>query len=229
MRTAIVIPALDEAENIPGLLEDLLDALPEAHVVVVDNGCTDDTPALAERGGATVVREPNRGYGAACLAGIRHLAALDEPPDVMCILDADRADDPRFLRGFVWRIETDRADLVLSSRTVGAKPGAMSIVQRYGNGLQTALLNRRYGLQLTDMGPMRAVRFRSLLDMQMEDQTWGWNVEMVCKAATTSLRINEVPVTYQARRAGRSKISGSLTGAARASARIVWAMWRYSS
>ncbi len=228
VHTAIVIPALDEQDNVPPLIESIRRHLPDAEIVIVDNGSTDATSARAEAAGATVVSEPQRGYGAACQAGIATLAQRDEPPDILCILDADRADDPGFLTGFVWRIENDRADLVLSSRTVGATPGAMSIVQRYGNSLQTALLKARYGLELTDMGPMRAIRFSSLLDLQMEDRTWGWNVEMACKAAAAGLRIDEVPVTYRTRQAGRSKISGSLVGAARASGRILWAMWRYA-
>ena len=229
VRVAVVIPALNEAENMPGLIADLRRSLPDALVVVVDNGSTDRTTEAALEAGAKVLSEPNRGYGSACLRAIRWLAERRDPPEVLVILDADRADDPALLPDFVERIERGEADLVLSSRTRGgAAPGAMTPVQVWGNRLQTAALRARFGLRLTDMGPMRAIRFRSLLALEMEDPTWGWNVEMAAKAARSGLSVVEVPVSYGHRRAGRSKISGSPTGAIRAGGKIVWALWRYA-
>jgi glycosyltransferase involved in cell wall biosynthesis len=229
VHTAVVIPALDEVENIPGLVADLNAALPGALVVVVDNGSTDGTVGAAERAGARVLREPRRGYGSACLRGIRWLQERSQRPDVLVIIDADRADDPAHLPGFIARIDRGEADLVLSTRTRGgAVRGAMTPVQIWGNRLQTAALRGRFGLKLTDMGPMRAVRFSSLLDLDMEDPTWGWNVEMAAKAGRAGLAVVEVPVTYGVRRAGKSKISGSVRGAARAGGRILWALWRYA-
>lgn len=227
VQVAVVIPALNEEGSLPLVLEALGSAI-EARVVVVDNGSTDRTADVARQGGAEVVAEPMRGYGAACLAGIRHLDGPDAP-DVLVILDADHADDPSVLPGFLERIEREEADLVLASRTAGrAESGSLSPIQRWGNLLQTRALNLRFGLTLTDMGPMRAIRWNSLAALDMEDLTWGWNVEMAAKAARSGLRIVEVPVRYRNRAAGQSKISGDAVGAARASAKILWALWRYA-
>ncbi len=229
VRVAVAIPALNEADNVPGLIADVRAALPDAEIVLVDNRSTDGTAAAASRAGATVLSEPRRGYGSACRRAIGFLTRTVPPPDVLCILDADRADDPTFLVEFVRRIAGDEADFVLSTRTLGgASPGALSPVQIWGNRLQTAAINARFGTTLTDMGPMRAIRFDRLLDLQMTDPTWGWNVEMACKAARAGLRIVEIPVTYRPRQAGESKISGSVRGAARAGARILQALWRYA-
>lgn len=229
VRVAVVIPALDEAGNMPGLIANLRRCLPDAQLVVVDNGSSDGTASAAERAGAKVLSEPRRGYGSACLRGIRWLADRRDRPEVLVILDADRADDPAFLPGFVARILDDEADLVLSTRTRGgAEPGTMTPVQVWGNRLQTTALRARFGLRLTDMGPMRAIRFGALLALEMEDPTWGWNVEMAAKAGRAGLRVEEVPVTYGHRREGVSKISGSWRGAARAGTRILWALWRYA-
>ncbi len=227
VHVAVVIPALNEEGALPLVLRDLGAAL-DATVVVVDNGSTDATADVARAGGATVVREDRRGYGAACLAGIAHLRSVGAP-DVLVILDADHADDPAILPRFLARIADDEADLVLASRTRDrAEVGSLSPIQRYGNFVQTRALNLRFGLGLTDMGPMRAIRWTSLAALGMEDRTWGWNVEMAAKAARAGLRVEEVPVAYRNRAAGESKISGDLVGAARASAKILWALWRYA-
>lgn len=225
-RVAIVIPALDEEEALPLVLADIPTEL-DAHVVVVDNGSRDRTPEVAREAGATVLFQPFRGYGGACMSGIGYLAGLAEPPEVLIILDGDHADDPAVLPSqFVQPILDDELDLVLSSRTAQASAGSMNPVQRWGNTLQVELLRLRFGLHLTDMGPMRAIRFSSLLALEMEDRTWGWNVEMACKAARAGLRIREVPVSYR-ERVGQSKISGTLSGVIRAGAKILYAFGKY--
>ena len=210
----------------PGLLADVNAALPSSRVVVVDNGSTDETAAVARISGAEVVTELRRGYGSACLAGLEHLQ--DSPPEFVVILDADHADDPSFLPGFIELLEAG-TDMVLSTRTRGgAEPGALTTVQRAGNLLQTTALRFRFGLRLTDMGPMRAIRWDVLQRLDMQDVTWGWNIEMACKAARAGLCIEEVPVTYRCRRQGTSKISGSLVGAARAGGKILFALAKYA-
>jgi glycosyltransferase involved in cell wall biosynthesis len=225
VRVAAVLPALDEERALPSVLAGLR-AGPLDRIVVVDNGSRDLTAAVAREGGATVVTEPQRGYGAACLAGISHLAAHD-PPDVLVIVDADCSDDLARIPDLLAPIRDGSADLVLSSRTMLADRGSLAPVQRLGNALQVNLLRLRFGIRLTDMGPMRAIRFPALLALSMEDRTWGWNVEMACKACKASLRIVEVPVGYRPR-IGTSKISGNLRGAARASGKILWAFARYA-
>jgi glycosyltransferase involved in cell wall biosynthesis len=222
-RIAIVIPALDEAESLPGVLADL----PRVdRVVVVDNGSRDATPDIARRSGAMVVQAARRGYGTAILAGIRALES--DPPDILVILDGDHADRPDLLARLVEPIVDDRADMVLSDRSRTAEPGALTSSQRYGNWLATKLIRLVSGHCYRDMGPFRAIRWASLRDLGMEDPTWGWNVEMQIKAVRRGLRILEVPMPYRRRAAGQSKISGTLSGTARAGARILWAVGRYA-
>lgn len=194
--------------------------------MVVDNGSRDGTPEIARRHGATVVEAARRGYGTAILAGIR--ALRDDPPDVLVILDADQADRADLLDRLVDPIAWDRADLVLSERSRTAEPGALTATQRHGNRLATRLIHLVTGHRYRDMGPFRAIRWSSLEGLEMCDPTWGWNVEMQIKAVHHGLRILEVPMPYRPRAAGRSKISGSLGGAMRAGARILWAVGRYA-
>ncbi len=228
MDVAILIPALNEEACLPGVLAAIPESL-SARVIVVDNGSTDATSEVALAAGAVVLREPSRGYGSACMRGISWLREQSSAPDALVILDADHADDPAGIPALVALLTNEAADLVLTTRTQGtAEPGSLSAIQYWGNRLQTAAINRRFGLSLTDMGPLRAIAWGPLLTLSMEDETWGWNVEMACKAARAGLRIVEVPVPYRCRPHGESKISGSVRGAVRAGGRILWALWRYA-
>ncbi|MBX2796228.1 MAG: glycosyltransferase family 2 protein [Myxococcales bacterium] len=222
MHVDVVIPALNEAASLPAVLSDLP---PVRRVVVVDNGSTDDTAAVAESLGAEVVFAPRRGYGTAVQAGMAHLAG--DPPDVLVILDADHADRPQDLPALVAPIAEDRADLVQSDRTSTAEAGALTPVQRFGNGLATWLIHWMCGHRYRDMGPFRAIRWTSLRALSMEDPTWGWNVEMQLKAIKSGLRVLEIELPYRRREKGTSKISGSLSGAVRAGIRILYAVYRY--
>ena len=222
MRIAVIIPALNEAQSLPAVLKDLSS---EFEIVVVDNGSTDATAEVARNHGVTVISEPKQGYGTAVLAGMSYLAP--NPPDVVCILDADHADDPTRLTALTAPILEGRADLVQSDRTLTADPHALTAVQRFGNALATELIYLTTGKRYQDMGPFRAIRWSSLMKLKMEDPTWGWNVEMQMKAVHHELRILEIPLPYRKRRAGRSKISGSLRGSARAGIRILLAVNTY--
>ncbi len=193
--------------------------------MVVDNGSGDATARVAREAGAQVLQEPRRGYGRACLRGLAHLAAA--PPDAVVFLDADHADDPAGIGKLVAPILAGRADLVIGERTTLGDPGALTPVQRFGNALATTLIAGLTGHRYRDMGPFRALRWEALERLEMSDPTWGWNVEMQLKAVRRGLRVLEVPVPYRPRRAGRSKISGTLVGSARAGARILWAVWAY--
>jgi glycosyltransferase involved in cell wall biosynthesis len=224
MRVAVIIPALDEAESLPAVLRDL----PEVdRLVVVDNGSLDATAEVARSGGAEVVWAPRRGYGTAVQAGMHHLRG--DPPDVLVILDADHADPPELLEQLVQPIRADHADLVQTDRSRTAEPGSLTFPQRFGNWLATRLIAATTGHPYRDMGPFRAIRWSSLEALAMEDPTWGWNVEMQMKAVHHGLRILEIPLPYRCRARGRSKISGSLRGAARAGVRILYAVHRYRS
>ncbi len=222
MRVAVLIPALNEAESLPAVLADLP---PVDRVLVVDNGSDDGTGEVARAHGAEVVWAPRRGYGTAVMAGMNRLRA--HPPDVLVVLDADHADPPEALPRLVQPIADGLADLVLSDRTTTAEAGALTFVQRFGNGLATTLMRLVSGHAYADMGPFRAIRWTSLESLAMEDPTWGWNVEMQLKAVRHGLRVVEIPLPYRARARGRSKISGSLRGAARAGVRILYAVNRY--
>ena len=218
MTVDAVIPALNEAESI-GLV---LRALPPGlirRVVVCDNGSSDGTREAAEAAGATVVLEPRRGYGAACLRALETVAA--DPPDAVLFLDADLSDDPAEAADLIEPIADGRADLVIGSRVLGhAEPGALTPQARFGNWLATRLLRVLYGARWTDLGPFRAIRWDAFVSLRMQDRDFGWTVEMQVKAARAGLRGVELPVRYR-RRIGRSKISGTLAGSVRAGAKIL--------
>ena len=224
MKISVIIPALNEAGNIAALVAEVYAIAPVA-VIVVDNGSTDDTAKEAQAAGARVVSEPRRGYGYACAAGV---AAADDA-DVLVFLDGDYSFLPGDLPGLLQPIEQGAADLVLGSRARGhIAPGSMPPQQRWGNWLTARLMNLLYGLAITDLGPYRAVR-RSVLDqIDMQEMTYGWPVEMIVKAAKLHARIVEVPVSYHNRRAGQSKVSGTLRGTVLAGWRILSVTLRYA-
>jgi glycosyltransferase involved in cell wall biosynthesis len=207
---AVVIPALDEERALPGVLA----AIPRdlvAEVVVADNGSTDRTPEVARDAGATVVREPRRGYGAACLAGIAALRA--RPPRVVAFLDADGSDDPAELPRVVGPILAGEADLVIGSRVLGqAETGALTPVQRFGSRFAAWLLGAWFGVRFTDLGPFRAIGWEALDRLALRDRGYGWTAEMQARAARAGLRCVEVPVACRRRVAGRSKVSGTVRG-----------------
>jgi glycosyltransferase involved in cell wall biosynthesis len=220
-RVSLVIPALNEEESLPLVLE----ALPRGvlhEVVVADNGSTDRTAELARERGARVVTASRRGYGSACLAGI---AALDDP-DVVAFLDGDFSDDPSELPSVLAPILDGRADLVIGSRMTGRRErGALLPQALFGNWLATALIRLFWGERFTDLGPFRAIRADALRALRMEDPDFGWTVEMQVKAAQAGLRCAEVPVSYR-RRVGESKITGTIRGTVLASNKILTTIFR---
>lgn len=227
MNVTVIIPALNEAGNIGSLVTEV-NATIQAEVVVVDNGSTDATADEARAANATVVTESRRGYGYACAAGAQRAAARQA--DVVIFLDGDYSFLPADLPALVRPIEHDQADLVLGSRWLGhIEPGAMPPQQRFGNWLTARLMNRLYGLSITDLGPYRAVR-RSLIEqLDLREMTYGWPSEMLVKAARQQARIVEVPVAYHARRMGRSKISGTVRGTLLAGWHILRVTLRYAA
>lgn len=223
VRVDVVIPALDEEAALPHVLRALP---PVRRVVVADNGSRDRTAEVARAAGAEVVHEPRRGYGAACLAALAHLAA--DPPDVVVFLDGDHSDHPEELPQLIAPITDARAELVIGSRVLGqAERGALTPQQRVGNAIACGALRVVYGARYTDLGPFRAIRWASLMRLDMRDRDYGWTVEMQVKAARLGVRHVEVPVSYR-RRIGSSKVSGTLRGTIGASHKILWTLARHA-
>lgn len=221
-----MIPALNEEAALPYVLADLPADIVE-EVVVIDNGSSDRTAEVARAAGATVLNEPRRGYGWACLAGIEYLKS--KTPDIVVFLDADHSDHPDELPALVRPIVQDGCDLVIGSRTKGeAAPGALLPQARFGNALATFLIRLLYGFKYSDLGPFRAIRFPALLSLGMTDRTYGWTVEMQIKAVRQKLRITEVPVRYRKRVGGESKVSGTVKGTVLAGYKILWTVLRYA-
>ncbi|MDG4820868.1 glycosyltransferase family 2 protein [Asanoa sp. WMMD1127] len=203
----VVLPCLDEAAALPGVLA----ALPPGYrAIVVDNGSRDGSPEVAARCGATVVHEPRRGYGAAVHAG---LAAAGT--DVVCVLDADGSFDPAELAALVTPVLAGRADLAVGRRRPVAR-GVWPWHARAGTALVAALLRRR-GVPLHDLSPIRAGRREALLALGVRDRAFGYPLELLIRAAHAGWRIHEIDVRYAPRAAGtRSKVSGSVRGTLRA-------------
>jgi rSAM/selenodomain-associated transferase 1 len=229
-KTTLIIPALNEGVIIGGVVRRLLacTALQRAgltDVLVVDNGSDDDTAAQALAAGARVVHEPRRGYGQACLAGV--MAATDA--DILVQLDGDGSDVPEDIVSVWDLVQSDQADLALGSRARGhAERGALTPQQRVGNALGAALLRWLYGVRVSDLAPLRAIRRTTLLRMQMQEMTYGWSTEMLAKAGRLGLRVAEVPVDYRRRAGGTSKVAGTLSGTLRASSRILQTLGAYT-
>jgi glycosyltransferase involved in cell wall biosynthesis len=201
----VVLPVLNEAGALPLVLQ----RMPSGYgPIVVDNGSTDGSARIAEQLGARVVREPVRGFGAACYAGLR--AATDA---VVCFMDCDGSLDPADLPAVAGPVFAGRADLVLGER-VPAR-GAWPFHARVANRLLAWHIRRRTGVALRDVGPMRAARREALLELGLRDRRFGWPLEMVLRAARAGWRIEEIPVPYRAR-SGRSKVTGTVAGTVRA-------------
>ncbi len=210
LRVAVVIPALDEEGSIARVVAESMAQRVE-WVVVADNGSSDATAREAAGAGAHVVSEPRRGYGFACAAG--SAAALELGADVIVYLDGDGSSPPDELPIVLDPILSGSADLVLGSRARGrTEAGSMGAHQRFGNRFAAALTRRLYGLDITDLGPFRAIRADVFRRLDMTEMTFGWPTEMTIECAHAGHRIVEVPVSWKGRDAGRSKVSGTVKG-----------------
>jgi glycosyltransferase involved in cell wall biosynthesis len=201
----VVLPALDEADALPGVLG----AMPSGYrPIVVDNGSSDSTASVARDHGAVVVDEPRRGFGSACWAGL--VAAEAE---VVCFMDADGSFDPAELPRIAGPVVSGQCDLMLGARE--AKPGSWPVHARLANRVLAFEIRRRTGLDLRDLGPMRAASREALVSLGIADRRSGWPLEMVLRAHRACWRIAEQPITYRPR-VGRSKVTGTVRGTARA-------------
>jgi glycosyltransferase involved in cell wall biosynthesis len=223
----VIIPVYDEEDSLPLVLRDLPSV---GQVIVVDNGSTDRSAERARQNGATVVREPRRGYGSACLAGltaIQSRALSTEPPEVVVFLDGDYSDHPDQLPELVQPILDGEFDFVIGSRMRGERePGALLPQALFGNRLACCLMWLCWGARFSDLGPFRAISWAALQRLGMCDRNFGWTVEMQIKATVAGLRSHEIPVRYR-RRIGTSKISGTISGTFKAGYKILYTIARY--
>jgi glycosyltransferase involved in cell wall biosynthesis len=207
MKISVVIPTLNEAQAIA----EVVASVPKdgvAQIIVVDNGSIDGTAERASAAGAQVIHEPRRGYGSACLAG----AKAARSSDIIVFLDGDRSDDPRQLDLIAAPLIQKQADLTIGSRIGGElERGSMPLHGRLGNRFIVFILRGLYGVRITDIGSFRAIRTRALFNLNMEQMTYGWPVEMIVKAARKGLRIKSIPIRYR-KRIGVSKVTGTLRG-----------------
>ncbi len=221
MRIEVVIPAYNEEQSI----ENVMQAIPKDRIdriIVVDNASTDATAELARQAGAHVIHEPQRGYGNACLRGIAEASQAD----VIVFVDADFSDDPSEMPLVLNPILTQGKDMVIGSRILGYREsGALPVHANFGNRLACFLIHRLFGYTFTDLGPFRAVTKKALNKLNMEDQTYGWTVEMQTKAAIMKLDCCEVPVSYR-KRIGTSKISGTISGSVKAGSMILYTIFK---
>ena len=220
---SVIIPVLNEEDAIAKVIADIPQTannveITVQEIIVVDNGCTDNTATIAAQCGARVVTEPRRGYGYACLAGI---AALEtSAPDIVVFLDGDYSDYPADMPRLLHPILENGTALVIGARTQGDAKEALLPQARFGNWLACFLIHRFFGVRYTDLGPFRAIRYPELLALNMQDKTFGWTVEMQLKAAKLGIAVCEVPVRYR-KRIGTSKITGTLTGTLKAGYKIL--------
>lgn len=220
---SVIVPALNEEANIATLIAEIeaMAAGPSIpveirEIVIVDNGSTDETAARALEAGATVVAEPRRGYGRACLTGAKAATA-----EILVYMDGDRSEIPSEMPLLLRPFLEQNAGLVIGSRVRGTmEPGALSPQQLVGNRIGSWLIRLIHGIRITDFGPYRVIRREVLLGFNMKEMTYGWPTEMIVRASQRGLRVVEVPVTCRRRGGGESKVSGSL----RASLLTGWRM-----
>lgn len=223
----VIIPAFNEENSVGSVVRDLpTECLQE--VIVVNNNSNDLTEERAAKAGATVLAEKRQGYGAACLKAMAYISRkpAEVQPDYVVFIDADYSDYPEQLPLLTEQLDKG-CDLVIGSRALGEKEsGAMQPQQIFGNWLATWLIRRLYGVQFTDLGPFRAIKYDQLLKLNMQDQNYGWTVEMQVKAAQQQMACCEVPVKYR-KRIGKSKVTGTIKGTLGAGYKILYTIFKY--
>ena len=222
----VIIPAYNEQESIGLVIQDIPDSVHE--IIVVNNNSSDATAKNAEEAGATVLSEPQPGYGNACLKGIDYIKQQKIDTDIVVFLDGDYSDYPEELTKIVTPIIEKDIDFVLGSRVDKFREkGAMQPQQIFGNWLATFLMRLFFKSKFTDLGPFRAIKFDTLMRLQMEDPTYGWTVEMQLKILKQRFPYEEIAVKYR-NRIGVSKVSGTLKGSIFAGIKILTWIFKYS-
>ena len=216
-RIVVIIPAFNEEESLPKVINDIPGFVDE--IIAVNNGSTDNTSEVAEKNGATVLTENEKGYGAACLKAIDYIK--EKNYDVVVFLDGDYSDYPEEMNLVIEPIIKENYDLVIGSRMLGRREeGSMLPQAVFGNWLASFLIKLFWNYKFTDLGPFRAIRFSSLQKLNMVDRNFGWTVEMQIKTAKQKMKTTEVPVSYR-KRIGQSKVTGTIKGSVKASVKIL--------
>ena len=222
----VIIPAYNEEDSIAKVIKEIPSIVEE--IIVVSNNSTDNTEQNAIAAGATVLKEDRRGYGYACLKGLGHVANGKELPEIIVFLDGDYSDYPEELIKIVNPILKDEIDMVIGARVKELRePGSMTTPQIFGNWLATRLMALFFGAKFTDLGPFRAIKYSKVMELEMEDKTYGWTVEMQLKVIKKKMSYIEVPVRYK-KRIGVSKVSGTVKGAILAGVKILNWIFKYS-
>lgn len=223
----VIIPAFNEEHAIAKVVQEIPDEVNE--VIVVNNASTDTTSQKAKSAGATVLDESKSGYGYACLKALEYCNQKEQPPQIIVFLDGDNSDYPDEMEKLVQPVLNNEADLVIGARTKNLREkGSMTFVQVFGNTLATSLMKIIFPQSpFTDLGPFRVIRLQTLNELNMEDKTYGWTVEMQLKALKNKLRCREIPVHYR-NRIGVSKVSGTLKGTIFAGVKILMWIFKYA-
>ncbi|WP_283636133.1 glycosyltransferase family 2 protein [Aquaticitalea lipolytica] len=222
----VIIPAYNEEDSIALVIKDIPNIVSE--IIVIDNNSTDATPINAKNAGATVLSETRKGYGYACLKGMEYVANQSTKPDIIVFLDGDFSDYPEELTKIVAPIIDNNIDFVVGARVKELREkNSMTPQQVFGNWLATTLMKLFFGAKFTDLGPFRAIKYQKLLDLNMQDKTYGWTIEMQLKSIKQKLTYIEVPVNYK-KRIGVSKVSGTIKGTIFAGIKILGWIFKYS-
>jgi len=225
----VIIPAYNEEGSIGHVVNDIPKTLVK-EIIVVSNASTDNTESVAKAAGATVLKQPQKGYGAACLKGLEYVKENEAEfkPDIIVFIDGDYSDYPHEMVDVVKPITEQGYDMVIGSRALGQKEaGAMMPQQIFGNWLATTLIRLFYGYTFTDLGPFRAITWQALEAINMKDEDFGWTVEMQVKAAKLKLKCTEVAVNYR-KRIGVSKVTGTIKGTFMAGYKILYTIFKYA-
>lgn len=225
----VIIPAYNEEGSIGHVVNDIPKELVK-EVIVVSNASTDNTESVAKAAGATVLQQPQKGYGAACLKGLDYVKQNEVKfkPDIIVFIDGDYSDYPHEMVDVVKPITEQGYDMVIGSRALGNKEaGAMMPQQIFGNWLATTLIKLFYGYTFTDLGPFRAITWQALEAINMQDEDFGWTVEMQVKAAKLKMKCTEVAVNYR-KRIGVSKVTGTIKGTFMAGYKILYTIFKYA-
>ncbi len=222
----VIIPAYNEENAIEHVIQEIPSYVTE--IIVINNNSTDQTVAVAQNAGATVLSENKKGYGYACLKGLDYINTTLNTPDIVVFLDGDYSDYPEDLTKLIAPILNNTADFVIGARVPELREnGSMTPQQIFGNKLATVLMRLFFKSRFTDLGPFRAIRYDTLQSLNMEDKTYGWTVEMQLKVLKKNIRYTEIPVRYK-NRIGVSKVSGTVKGTIMAGVKIISWIIKYA-